>query len=134
MAAAIVEGRVLIDSRPDLADVHLDALPRDRPAVTPLTLSPAARPLEDLFIVSEENSMKGIERQDNLVLSDQFIAELFHAQAALSTQREDDCLLVREHLLSGEAMWSSAFLDEATLPTVPQRQNNQNAVFCRVAP
>ena len=54
--------------------------------------------------------MKGIERQDNLVLSDQFIAELFHAQAALSTQREDDCLLVREHLLSGEAMWSSAFL------------------------
>jgi hypothetical protein len=27
--------------------------------------------------------MKGIERQDNLVLSDQFIAELFHAQAAL---------------------------------------------------
>jgi hypothetical protein len=59
---------------------------------------------------------------------------LFHAQAALSTQREDDCLLVREHLLSGEAMWSSAFLDEATLPTVPQRQNNQNAVFCRVAP
>ena len=33
--------------------------------------------------------MKGIERQDNLVLSDQFIAELFHAQAALSTQRED---------------------------------------------
>ena len=39
--------------------------------------------------------MKGIERQDNLVLSDQFIAELFHAQAALSTQREDDYLLVR---------------------------------------
>ena len=59
--------------------------------------------------------MKGIERQDNLVLSDQFIAELFHAQAALSTQREDDCLLVREHLLSGKAMWSSAFLDEAGL-------------------
>jgi hypothetical protein len=35
------------------------------------------------------------------------------AQAALSTQREDDCLLIREHLLSGEAMWPSAFLDEA---------------------
>ena len=49
------------------------------------------------------------------MLSDQFIAELFHAQAALSTQREDDCLLVREHFLSGKAMWSSAFLDEAGL-------------------
>ena len=83
---AIVERRVLIDSRPDLADVHLDALPRDRPAVTPLTLAPAARPLEDLFIMSEENSMKDIERQDNMVMSDQFIAELFHAQPALPSR------------------------------------------------
>ena len=37
--------------------------------------------------------MKSIERQDNLVPSDQFVfAELFYAQAALSTQREDDCV------------------------------------------
>jgi hypothetical protein len=105
----------LIDSGPDLADVYLDALPGNRSAVAPFALAPPARPLEDLFIVSSKNSMKGIERQDNLVLSDQFVAELFHAQAALSTQREDDRLLVREHFLSGKAMWSSAFLDEAGL-------------------
>ena len=105
----------MIDSRPDLADIHLDAVPRNRPAVAPLALAPSARSLEDLFIVSDENSMKGIVRQDNLVLSDQFIAELLHAQATLSTQRKDDRLLVLEHLLSSKAMGSSAFLDEAGL-------------------
>jgi hypothetical protein len=59
--------------------------------------------------------MKGIERQDKLVLSDQFVAQLLHAEAALSTQSEDDRLLIREHLLGCEAMWPSAFLDEAGL-------------------
>jgi hypothetical protein len=51
VAAAIVDRSVLIDSGPDLADIHLDALPRDRPAVAPFALAPPPRPLEDLLVM-----------------------------------------------------------------------------------
>src|SRR5215217_7793731 len=62
VAAAIVDRRVLVDARPDLTDVHLDAIAWDGTAVAACSLAPPARSLQNLLAVPDECPMDRIER------------------------------------------------------------------------
>jgi hypothetical protein len=62
VAAAIVDRGVLIDARPDLADVHLNAIARDGTAVAACSLAPPARSLQNLIAMADECPMDGVER------------------------------------------------------------------------
>jgi hypothetical protein len=86
VAAAIVDRGVLVDAKPDLADVHLDTVPGERAAVAACPLAPPARPLENLLVVADECPIDCVERQRQIVLPDQLIVQLFDAEPPLSAE------------------------------------------------
>jgi hypothetical protein len=60
--------------------------------------------------------MDCVERQHQIVLTDQLIAKLLDPEPPLPAKRQDKCFLIGKDLLGCMAMWTPALIHKARLP------------------
>ena len=125
---AIVDRRVLVEPRSDLADVHLDAVAGDRPRIALPTLSHQPRPLQPVQPVPAESLVDRVDRQAEAVQPDQLVPEALDAQLAVAPQRENALLLARKHPAPGRTERTPAAIHETcrrchiSPPPLPERR------------
>jgi hypothetical protein len=113
---AVIDGRVLVKRGRDLADIHLNAIARYRPAIAFRALAHQSWALEAVLAMLGQHSMKGVQRQAQPVISKEFIAQLLDAELTRAAKFEDQRLLFREDPPAGRSARSAAALLETDDP------------------
>lgn len=101
-----------VHARADFADVHLHPIARHRSTIAELSSDAPPRPLEHLLAVTDEHAMDGVERQRQIVLTDELIAELLDPELAVAPEAEDQRLVLCKHLLSCQAARTAALFHQ----------------------
>jgi hypothetical protein len=104
----------MVHARADFADVHLHPITRHGAARAELASDPPPRRREHLLAVTDEQAVDGVERQRQIVLTDEFIAELLDPELAVASEAEDQRLVLCKHLLSCQASRTAAPFHQAT--------------------
>src|SRR4051812_43053461 len=109
---AVVNGCVLVGTWADLADLHLHAVAGHWSVVAGLSFDPSPGPLENLLPMADKHAMDRVERQRQIVLTDEFVAELLDPELALAAYPKDQHLVVRKHLLGCQMPRPAALLHQ----------------------
>jgi hypothetical protein len=125
--AAIIDRRELINSGHNFADIHLHALTWDGTRRFSNARTTQARLFKALRPVPNERAMDGIERERQVMLTDELIAQTLHAKATLATQIEDESVRRGVDFARSGPQWRSALFDETAAS--PRHRDTEPITF-----
>ena len=128
IAATVIDSRKLIDSRTDLAAIHLNTVARHRPAMPLRPVTPAFPMRPGAEIMPDHDLVNGRGRQMQVVQPDQFNTEPLDPEPALSAQAEDKVLLVCPTSAPGECRGRRLSSRRPASPAASCRRNHLRSV------